>query len=215
MKKRWIIMLALALLLLAACGGKQEPAQTESPAKPKTVAPLAPDLSLEDLEDCTFAAAFEPSDVHVTEGDLVITLAPYYTPKYDGADIGSLAPGDTLVLTDRQLKVEALERNGNHVAVNGGTEKDGCDLYTQEEGLFFQAIPDWGSVLVPLGEVTLSVDPGFVFTDNSDPENPGWQISAGDFLMSMENRTDSFRPEATVVRTAGGRIVELTKNYLP
>ena len=125
MKKRWIIMLALALLLLAACGGKQEPAQTESPAKPKTVAPLAPDLSLEDLEDCTFAAAFEPSDVHVTEGDLVITLAPYYTPKYDGADIGSLAPGDTLVLTDRQLKVEALERNGNHVAVNGGTEKDG------------------------------------------------------------------------------------------
>ena len=119
MKKRWIIMLALALLLLAACGGKQEPAQTESPAKPKTVAPLAPDLSLEDLEDCTFAAAFEPSDVHVTEGDLVITLAPYYTPKYDGADIGSLAPGDTLVLTDRQLKVEALERNGNHVAVNG------------------------------------------------------------------------------------------------
>ena len=134
---------------------------------------------------------------------------------YDGADIGSLAPGDTLVLTDRQLKVEALERNGNHVAVNGGTEKDGCDLYTQEEGLFFQAIPDWGSVLLPLGEVTLSVDPGFVFTDNSDPENPGWQISAGDFLMSMENRTDSFRPEATVVRTAGGRIVELTKNYLP
>lgn len=85
MKKRWIIMLALALLLLAACGGKQEPAQTESPAKPKTVAPLAPDLSLEDLEDCTFAAAFEPSDVHVTDGDLVITLAPYYTPKYDGA----------------------------------------------------------------------------------------------------------------------------------
>ena len=51
MKKRWIIMLALALLLLAACGGKQEPAQTESPAKPKTVAPLSPDLSLEDLED--------------------------------------------------------------------------------------------------------------------------------------------------------------------
>ena len=58
-----------------------------------------------------------------------------------------------------------------------------------------------GSVLLPLGEVTLSVDPGFVFTDNSDPENPGWQISAGDFLMSMENRTDSFRPEATVVPT--------------
>ena len=53
------------------------------------------------------------------------------------------------------------------------------------------------------------------FTDNSDPENPGWQISAGDFLMSMENRTDSFLPAATVVRTAGGKIVELTRNYMP
>ena len=215
MKKRWIIMLALALLLLAACGGKQEPAQTKSPAKPKTVAPLAPDLSLENLEDCTFAAAFEPSDVHVTEGDLVITLAPYYTPKYDGADIGGLAVGDTLVLTDRQLKVEALERTGDHVAVNGGTEKDGCDLYTQEDGVFVQAVPDRGPVQLPLGKVTLSVDPDFVFTDNSDPENPGWQISAGDFLMAMENRTDSFLPAATVVRTAGGKIVELTRNYMP
>ena len=215
MKKRWIVMLALSLLLLAACGGKQEPAQTESPAKPKTVAPLAPDLSLENLEDCTFAAAFEPSDVHVTEGELVITLAPYYTPKYDGADIGGLAVGDTLVLTDRQLKVEALERNGDHVAVNGGTEKDGCDLYTQEDGVFVQAVPDRGPVQLPLGEATISVDPDFVFTDNSDPENPGWQISAGDFLMSMENRTDSFLPAATVVRTAGGKIVELTRNYMP
>lgn len=215
MKKRWIVMLALSLLLLAACGGKQEPAQTESPAKPKTVAPLAPDLSLENLEDCTFAAAFEPSDVHVTDGDLVITLAPYYTPKYDGADIGGLAVGDTLVLTDRQLKVEALERTGDHVAVNGGTEKDGCDLYTQEDGVFVQAVPDRGPVQLPLGEATISVDPDFVFTDNSDPENPGWQISAGDFLMSMENRTDSFLPAATVVRTAGGKIVELTKNYMP
>lgn len=214
MKKRWIVMVALALLL-AACGGKQQPAQTESPAKPKTVAPLAPDLSLEDLEDCTFAAAFEPSDVHVTDGDLVITLAPYYTPKYDGADIGGLAVGDTLVLTDRQLKVEALERTGDHVAVNGGTEKDGCDLYTQEDGVFVQAVPDRGPVQLPLGEATISVDPDFVFTDNSDPENPGWQISAGDFLMSMENRTDSFLPAATVVRTAGGKIVELTRNYMP
>ena len=68
---------------------------------------------------------------------------------------------------------------------------------------------------LPLGEVTISVDPDFVFTDNSDPENPGWQISAGDFLMSMENRTDSFLPAATVVRTAGGKIVELTRNYMP
>ena len=213
MKKRWIVMVALALLVLSACGAKQE--QAVEPAKPKTVSALAPDLSLENLEDCTFAAAFEPSDVHVTDGDLVITLAPYYTPKYDGADIGGLAVGDTLVLTDRQLKVEALERTGDHVDVIGGTEKDGCDLYTQEDGVFVQAVPDRGPVQLPLGEVTLSVDPDFVFTDNSDSENPGWQISAGDFLMSMENRTDSFLPAATVVRTAGGKIVELTKNYMP
>lgn len=213
MKKRWIVMVALALLVLSACGAKQE--QAVEPAKPKTVSALAPDLSLENLEDCTFAAAFEPSDVHVTEGDLVITLAPYYTPKYDGADIGGLAVGDTLVLTDRQLKVEALERTGDHVAVNGGTEKDGCDLYTQEDGVFVQAVPDRGPVQLPLGEVTISVDPDFVFTDNSDPENPGWQISAGDFLMAMENRTDSFLPAETVVRTAAGKIVELTRNYMP
>lgn len=31
----------------------------------------------------------------------------------------------------------------------------------------------------------------------------------------MENRADSFLPAATVVRTAGGKIVELTKNYMP
>lgn len=212
MKKIGIAMLILAALL-CACGktGKAETA----PADPKTVAPLPADLSLEELDNCVFAAAFEPSDVYMSQGNLVISLVPNYAPKYDREQVDALNPGDTLVLGGENVTVESVQRKDNHVAVNGGTEAGGCDLYLLDMGAYIQVIPDAGTVYAPLGTVTLCVDPNFVFTDNSDPQNQGLQISAGDFLLAMENRVDSFAANATLVRTENGCIVELTKEYLP
>lgn len=215
MKKKWIVILASCLLLLSACGGHADSDETAAPAQPKTVAPLPADVSVDALDNCTFAAAFEASDVYVREGDLVISLAPYYTPKYDGTDIASLAVGDTLVVGGENVAVQSIQQSENCISINGGYENDGYDLYPQEDGTYCWAVIDVGSEYVPLGEVTLSVDPDFVFVDNSDPQSPGLQITAGDFLMAMQNRTDSFSPNATRVRTANGKIVELTKNYMP
>ena len=214
MKKKWIVFLAVCLLVFSACGSK-EPAETTAPAQPKTVAPLPADVSMDVLDDCTFAAAFEASDVYVREGELVITLVPYYTPKYDAADVANLAVGDTLVVGGENVAVESIQRSDNFVSVNGGYEAEGYDLYAQEDGTYCWTVMDVGSEYVPLEEVTLSVDREFVFTDNSDPQSPGLQIAAADFLMAMQNRTDSFGPSATRVRTAGGKVVELTKNYIP
>ena len=212
MKRRWMFALALLALLLSACGGGDT---QETTAPPKTVAPLPVTLKLDELEDCTFAAAFEPSDVHISDGNLVITLAPHYAPQYDLVDISHLAVGDTLLVRGNPVKVETLKREKNHVAINGGYEAEGLDLYTQEDGVFVESIPDVGPVYVPLGDVTLVVAQDFVFTDNSDPANPGWQISAGDFLMAMQSRADSFTPASTTVRVEKGQIVELVKNYMP
>lgn len=212
MKKRCLLLL-LALLLLSACG-KTEKTETV-PASPKTVVPLGADLSLDMLDSCTFAAAFDPSDVYVSEGNLVISLVPYYAPKYDREQVEKLTAGDTLVLSGEAVRVESFRKKDNQVFINGGTEAGGFDLYLLDMGLYIQVIPDQGTVYAPLEVVTLCVDPGFVFTDNSDPQNQGWQISAGDFLLAMENRSDSFTPNGTLVRTENGCIVELTKEYLP
>lgn len=214
MKKKWIVFLAACLLVFSGCSGS-DPAETTASAQPKTVAPLPADISVDALDNCTFAAAFEASDVYVREGDLVISLAPYYTPKYNGADIASLAVGDTLVVGGENVAVQSIQQSDNCISINGGYENDGYDLYPQEDGTYCWTIMDVGSEYVPLEEVTLSVDPDFVFIDNSDPQSPGLQITAGDFLMAMQNRTDSFTPNATRVRTANGKIVELTKNYMP
>lgn len=218
----------MSALLLAGCGasgtqassaaGSGSAAQSDAgtPEAGETVRPLPTTLSVDSLEDCTFAASFAASDVALDgDGMLCVTMTVYDYERFDLVDISELAEGDTLVIDGKDVPVESVERSGSYVTVNGGLEEGGYDLYTEEDGVYYEVIMDAGANYYAIGEVTLPVDQEFVFTDNADLEKPGQISYAGDFLMAMEDSDDVFQANATTVRTADGKIVELTRNYMP
>ncbi len=215
-------VLASALLLLTACGSKtsESPAAASASAEtsgaPQTVEAMPETLKIDALDDCTFAASFKASDVATDkDGTLTIRLSVDTYECYDMVDISRLAAGDTLVVEGKKFAVKTVDRSGADVRVNGGTEAGGYDLHTDEDGVYYIINMDAGPTYHTIGETTLPVGKDFVYTDNSDPEKPGQKLSADDFQKAMKGSDASFVPAATTVRVAGGKIVELTKNYMP
>jgi predicted small secreted protein len=227
MKKPLLFVLLAAMLLLSACGnagagGSASSAAGSAQSAPassrsgKTVEPLPAQLDLHALQDCTFAASFASSDVGLDgDGMLCVTMTVYDYELFDLVDISQLARGDILDVDGKKLEVTSVDRSGADVTVNGGLEEGGCDLHTDEDGVYYEVIMDAGKNYKAIGQVTLPVDQDFVYTDDSDLENPGKTFYAGDFLTAMENGTDTFQANATTVCTAGGKIVELTRIYMP
>lgn len=230
MKKKasglFLAVCAGSLLLLSACGGKTAASPSASAAPSagtsaeasgaaQTVKPLDETLSVDALDDCTFAASFQASDVTQTNGQLQIRLAVCDHESYDLVDISKLAAGDTLVVEGKNVAVTSVDRSGSDVLVNGGTEAGGYDLHTDDEGVYYVITMDAGPTYHTVGETTLTVGQDFVYTDNSDPQNSGKKSNASDFLTAMQGSSESFSANATTVRVAGGKIVELTRNYMP
>lgn len=216
------------LLLLPACGNgtaasspaavSASPAATAAESAPaqKTIKPMPAELDLNALEDCTFAASFRSSDVSLnSDGALVIHMTVCDYERFDMVDISQLAVGDTLVLGGKDIVVKTIDNSSGDIAINGGADAGGCVLHTDEDGVYYAVTPDAGYTYYELGEVTLPVGQDFVYTDNSDPAKPGQTSYAGDFLTAMKDSSAEFPANATTVRVAGGKIVELTKNYMP
>ena len=243
MKRFYCAILLAALMLLSACGAPAAadtgadgaPNETaagtaqspeDAPQAPeggtdissagKTIAPMASELDLTALDDCTFAASFGPGDAVVNdEGVLTLTLTVYDYERFDMVDISALEVGDILVIEGNTAPVNKLERDGNHVTINGGYDAGGYDLYTDEDGVYYESIEEYGKIYYEVGQVTLPVDQDFLLTDNSDPQNQGVTLYPGD-LLNLEDFTQiAFTANATTVHTAGGKIVEITREYRP
>jgi len=100
------LLLLTGVLLLAACGAgagtaagsASESAAGSAPAphSAKTVEPLPAALHADALDDCTFAAGFQASDVALNDdGMMVVHLTVYDYELFDLVDISQLAAGDS------------------------------------------------------------------------------------------------------------------------
>lgn len=214
MKQKIIGLLMLAgMIALAGCAGKNTPVQTSG----KTVEPLPGTLDVETLDNCTFAAGFEASDVYLSDdGMLGVHMTVYDYERFDLVDISELTAGDTLVIDGNRMPVESIERDENgFVTINGGLEEGGCYLATDDSGVFYEILTDDAKSYYAIGETTLPIGQEFIFLDDSDLENPGQISYAGDFLMAMEKSDRSFSPYATTVTVQDEFITNLTQIYVP
>lgn len=213
-----------AALALSACGANAGSGSGASQAgQARTVRPLPGTLSVDALDDCTFAAGFTAPDVYLDDdGVLVAQLEVFDYERFDAVDIAALAPGDTLVIDGREMAVQTVEASGSGwYEINGGLEEGGCYLACGEDGgTFYQVLEDDARSYFSLGTATLRISQEFVYTDASDLEQPARTLYAGDFLQEMEQAAADgaeicCTPYCVTATTQGGWLTAIDKRFVP
>ena len=210
--------LALGVLGLSGCGTPAADSGSASAGgsqgEARRVEPLADTLDVSALAegDQQFTAGFRGSDIREDGGQLVIDLTVYTYDLYDAVDISMLAAGDTLVVKGEDIPVTAVAEENGGVTVNGGLENGGVDLISAGGGAYRLQLEDDARDLYEVGTVTLPVGQDCVLTDDSDPEDPGRTLYAGDLLGLGD---EVFSPQATTVETVGGTVTAIHRDYMP
>lgn len=212
------LALSLGLLGLSGCGTSPAPGSESSgsAAQEEThrVEPMAGSMDVSALAegDNQFTAGFRGSDARLDDdGRLVIDLTVYTYDLYDAVEITTLTPGDTLVVKGTEIPVKTVEQ-GDGIAVNGGLVNGGIDLTSAGGGTFRVLLENDAPDLYEAGTITLPVGQDCVLTDDSDPEDPGRTLYAGDLLGLGD---EVFSPQATTVETVGGTVTAIHRDYMP
>ena len=162
------------------------------------------------------AISLEEGDAYVDDTGIMQMKVKIYTyDRFDMVDIAELKVGDTIVTHDGDVKIISVERNYfGTILVNGGLENGGFDLFTDDDGVYYEQgfsdTKNWYEV----GEATLRVSADLVFQDNMDLEQGQQIYYAGSFLVG-EVTDYHFTPHNTTIRTENGQIVFMERIYTP
>lgn len=192
---------------------------TEASGEAKTVEPLPSAIDLNNLGDCTVGVSFEKADLTEENGAFQLHVMVQDYEKFDMVDISTLQVGDTLVIDGGQTKVESLERTDTGaVKINGDIEDGGIYLWTDEDGVYYEVGFDDYKSYYEIGDITLPLSEDFVFTDNSDLDNPGQTYTAQEFKNYLDADKDGmlfFYPNNCKITIADGKITAMDKEFTP
>lgn len=207
MKRISVLWIAFCLLF-AGCVRPQTEAA-------RTIMPL-PDTTMENLTDAILSVSLEEGNAYVDDtGKMQMDLVIYSYDQYDMVDIAELKVGDTLVRYSGEVEVVSVEtQESGQICINGGLEKDGFDLVTDDCGTFYERGFNDAQNWYQVGEATIRVSTEFKGSDRADLDLGEVTIYPGDFLIGAVTNYD-FTPYNTTVRVEGGQIVELTRRFIP
>ena len=234
MKKLFLMMLALCLLL-AGCGQtkQNDETATETPEQPtvetvetdETVEPEAepgvtiyplPDTTMENLTDAILSVSLEEGGAYVDDtGKMQMDLKIYTYDKYGMVDISALKEGDIIVTHAAEVEVTSIERSESGIIyINGGLEEGGFDLVTDDSGFFFETGFNDAKNWYEVGTATIRVSADFEGSDLSDPDQGEVILYPGSFLVG-EVSDYNFTPYNTTIRVEEGQIVEMIRSFVP
>lgn len=207
MKKMYSLLLIIGLLLLCGC----QPQTAEE----NVISPLPATLDINNLTDCTVAVSLEKGDIFVDENEnLQMNINVYTYDLYDMVDIAGLKVGDTFMRLGEKIEITEIERlDTGLIHINGGDEKGGFDLYTNENTVYYECGLSDIKAYYELGEVTLPLHENFVYSDESDLDAEPILYTAEDLL--TEKNQYMFTPHNTKVIIQNGYIVKMIKSYMP
>ena len=194
--------------------------ETAAPTQSKRIAPLPSTISAQNLTDGTVAASFSNADIAMNDdGALMIHMTVYDYEQFDATEIASLQSGDTLVIDGADLAVTSVETDADGIVqINGGIAGGGVSLEATDGGTYCETLSDTADLIhnyQAIGDVTLPVDQDFVYTDSSDPSAGEQTYYAGDLIQEADTVDFSCTAANGTVTVAGGRIVSVTKIYMP
>ena len=228
MSRKTIIALSVAFCLSLSACAKAPEESGESPAPAATPAPTAaaveegrtilplPDSTMDNLTDAILSVSFEEGSAYVDDqGRMQLDVKIYTYDKYDMVDIAGLKLGDKLSGHAGEVEITAMERDeSGRIHINGGLEKGGFDLVTDDCGIFFEQGYNDSKSWYELGQATIRVSADFIGRDNADLDQGELIIYPGDFLVGAVTNY-YFTPHNTTIRVENGQIVELERRYVP
>ena len=207
MKKMICTLLALAMMLCAV-------------AMAETIAPQ----SGFDANEGTYAAAFNRDDL---KDGILNNVGLYTEDVYDIVDVDKMAVGDTFEAAGNTVTIESIEKDeyGN-ININGGFEEENGYTLTTEEDTNGYTTLDYNDfcTYTQRGTCNLELAENVTFTDNSDIDAAA--IEAGKEGVTatgieavtkaiMESENDSFYDHNTEIVIQDGKIVEITRSFVP
>lgn len=220
------VMTGCMVLACAGCGTSGENQSTnitstqvdmliETSTEEICVEPIQSMYDVNDLSNSEFAASFAADDVKTQENQTSIHLTAYDYEQFNASEIENLKVGDTLVIDQKEMKVESVEpQSDSWIQINGGLEQDGCDLYKGEDGLYYEMQLESKSYQ-PMTELDLLLTKNFVFMDSSDPDKQGQKYNTEEFLDLLKDDVYGFYPNNSTVTVENGEITQITRNFIP
>lgn len=183
-----------------------------------TIAPMTESIDVNALPDGTYPVSFDRGDVTEDASGIVMNAVHIYTRDwYDPVDVSRMKVGDTIIVEGEEVPVLTLEENGNGLTVNEEQDARAFYLVTEEDanGYFIQGMNDL-STFTEQGVTALTVDPAATFTDAWDIDSEPVTVAGDDIVKAMKDTVnDYFAPYNTTVRIEGGRVVEISRAYMP
>ncbi len=197
--------------------GTQETTLSEDPAETVTIYPLPVTINMEQLDNCTVAISLNKGDVYVDDtGVMRMKVKVYVYDLYDMVDIAQLEEGDTINIRKEDVLVTALERNDTGlVRVNGGQDNGGFDLFTGENGTYFEIGYSDVKSYYEIGEAELRVSTEFQLFDSADLDKGDVVFYPGDFVMADSDIVYHFNPNNTSILIEDGQVTAMYRVYTP
>lgn len=236
MKKKvvWYLYGAMFVLAFCGCGSKMDNVEvveseiatkaetvqetvTENKEEEKIIVPLASTVDMDNLDNCTVAVSFDEGDIYVDDaGVMQIRATVYDYDVYDMVDISEMKKGDTIEVRNENVLITSLEKNElGLIMINGGIENGGFDLYTNENGVYYESGFSDIKSFYELGEVTLPVSDELEFYDSSDFEKGEQTYYAGDFLTESAGLEYYFVPDNTSIVIEDGIVTKMYRVFMP
>jgi len=185
--------------------------------EPKTVAPMASEIDVNNLEDGEYPVSFNRGDVMKGASGIYMNAVHIFTEDwYDIVDIENLKAGDSIVVNGETVKIDSIEIDDG-VAINGGSLKGGIDLGTQEDTNGYRYYGDDDiSAYTEQGVTTLVVDSSATYTDASDIDAEPVKADYDGMVEAMQSSENEFFTQYnTTVRIEAGKVVEIKRVYEP
>jgi len=224
--KKMLIAILLLSCLCAACTQEQvenpmdsatEAVATSEEISPKRIVPLPCTVDVNQLRDGTLAVSLKEDALRRDEsGTLKMHLTVHTYDLYDLVDISRMQVGDTICINRQDLLITSLEETQyGSVLINGGLEKGGHELRTDENGVYYESGFSDIKSYYEIGSVTLPLSEKFVYVDASDLDQGERLWSLEEFEAMYEAVAFYFQPSSTSVVVADGVIASLTRVYVP
>ena len=180
------------------------------------VAPLPIAFDPEKPDNCTLNVSFNSDHLYGTNiNDVSIKFTLHAYDTYDMVDIAGLKAGDTVIVRNEVVTVKSVEEKDYGIIINRSENDDGICFVPTDSGVYYvdtaSALKDYYAV----SQVTLPLSLDFVFTDYyKSPDTPVVITLNQIFTESPEIDYD-FHPDNASIVVENGKVVSLTRNYLP
>ena len=166
--------------------------------------------------DAELYAAFNISDFNIETGEL--TFKAYSLDLYDAQQISMMQQGDILIYENREIVVDNIEVRDGDLYVNGGIEDGGCVLTGYEGGTYISRGVDDIATYSEIGTLTLIVSESTHISDSYRNPNAPVEVAYDgiqDYINSLDGNEAAFVFSSTTVQVSGGKIVNITRHWVP